>query len=194
MRVGGSSFRPPIWSYMNRPSRSSHAGRRPAWCGSTKSQRPDDVGSDLPEDFALDQRFADQPELVIFEIAQAAMHQFRRPRRGAAGQVVHFTKENRVSPAGRIAGDAAAIDAAANDREVENLTQGRSPHAFRVCSRFAVQGILRLSLWIKAQPKAKATWKAEQDPLERCTCPGRSAARSSCERGGTAGLCGESND
>src|SRR5258707_9334988 len=30
-----------------------------------------------PEDFALDQRFSDQPELVIFEIAQAAMHQFR---------------------------------------------------------------------------------------------------------------------
>ena len=95
-----------------------------------ESQRPDDVGSDLPEDFALDQRLADQPELVVFEIAQAAMHQLGRPRRGAAGQVIHFAEENRVSPAGRIAGDATAIDAAANDREVENLTQGRSPHAF----------------------------------------------------------------
>src|SRR4051812_6307816 len=91
-----------------------------------ESQWPDDVGSDLPEDFALDQRFADQPELVIFQIAQAAMYQFRRPRRGAAGQVIHFAEENRIPPARRIAGDTAAIDAAANDREVENLTQGRS--------------------------------------------------------------------
>src|SRR3982074_3386227 len=91
-----------------------------------ESQRPDDVGSDLPEDFALDQRFADQPELVIFEIAQAAMHQLGRPRRSSASQVIHFAEENRVSAARRIAGDATAIDAAANDREVENLTQGRS--------------------------------------------------------------------
>jgi len=44
-----------------------------------ETQRADDVGRDLPEDFALDQRLADQPELVIFEIAQSAMHQLGRP-------------------------------------------------------------------------------------------------------------------
>src|SRR5947209_9435964 len=93
-----------------------------------ESQRPDDVGCNLPKDFALDQRLTDQPELVIFEIAQAAMYRLGRPGRSPAGQVIHFTQENRVSATGRIAGDAAAIDAAANDREVENLTHGRSPH------------------------------------------------------------------
>jgi hypothetical protein len=44
-----------------------------------ESKRADDVRRDLPEDFALDQRFADQPELVILQIAQAAMHELGRP-------------------------------------------------------------------------------------------------------------------
>ena len=36
VRVGGSSRRPPRWSYRNKPSRSSQAGRWPRACGSTK--------------------------------------------------------------------------------------------------------------------------------------------------------------
>ena len=88
-----------------------------------ETQRPDDVGRDLPEDFALDQRLADQPKLVIFEIAQAAMHELGRPGRRPARQVIHFTKENRVAPARRIARDAAAVDAASDDGEVENPIQ-----------------------------------------------------------------------
>ena len=55
-----------------------------------ETQRPDDVGRDLPEDFALDQRLAHQAELVIFEIAQAAMHELGRPGRRPARQVIHF--------------------------------------------------------------------------------------------------------
>ena len=92
-----------------------------------ETQRTDDVGRDLPEDFALDQRLAHQPELVIFEIAQAAMHELGRPGRRPAGQVIHFAQENRIAPARRIARDAAAIDAAANDGEVENPVQQTFP-------------------------------------------------------------------
>src|SRR3954468_10267258 len=95
--------------------------------GQDETQGTDDMRRDLPEDLALDQRLADQPELVIFQIAQPAMNQLGRPRRGAAGQVIHFAKENRVTAAGRIAGDAAAIDAAANDSEVEDLTHPTHP-------------------------------------------------------------------
>src|ERR1700710_2640099 len=94
-----------------------------------ETQRANDMGRDLPEDFALDQRLADQPEFVIFEVAQPAMHELGRPRRRAAGQVIHFTKENRISAPNRIARDAAAVDAAPNDREVEYSVQEALPGA-----------------------------------------------------------------
>jgi hypothetical protein len=55
------------------------------------------------------------------------MHEFGRPGRRPARQIVHFTQENRVAPARRIARDAAAIDAAPNDCEVENPVQKTLP-------------------------------------------------------------------
>src|SRR5205807_5966990 len=92
-----------------------------------ETQRPDDMRRDLPKDFALDQRLADQPELIIFEIAQPAMHQLGRPGRRPARQVIHFTQENGIAPAHRIARDAAAVDAASDDGEVENPIQQTLP-------------------------------------------------------------------
>ena len=59
-----------------------------------EAKRADDMRRDMPEDFALDQRLAHQAELVIFEIAQAAMHEFGRPGRSPARQIIHFAKEN----------------------------------------------------------------------------------------------------
>ena len=116
-----------------------------------ETQRADDVGRDLPEDFALDQRLADQPELVIFEIAQAAMHQLGRPGRRPARQVIHFTKENRVAPARRIARDAAAVNAASDDGEIENPIQRNVSPAI-ACSfrRF------NFRIGVKSQRKTKA--------------------------------------
>jgi hypothetical protein len=55
------------------------------------------------------------------------MHELGRPGRCPAGQVIHFTKENRISAARRIARDAAAIDAAPNDCEVKNPMQKTLP-------------------------------------------------------------------
>src|ERR1700736_6720998 len=98
-----------------------------------ETKRADDVGRDLPEDLALDQRLSDQPELVIFQVSQAAMNQLRRPRRRPAGQIIHFTKKNRITPARRIARDTAAVDAATDDSEVENPIQEPLPPAF-ACS------------------------------------------------------------
>ena len=59
---------------------------QPGMVRQNETQRANDVGRDLPENFALDQRLADQPELVIFEIAQPAMHQLGRPGRRPAGK------------------------------------------------------------------------------------------------------------
>src|SRR6516164_1505005 len=91
-----------------------------------EAKRADDVRRDAPEDFALDQGLADQAKLEIFEIAQSAVHEFGRKRRRPARQIVHFTKENRIAAPGRIACDAAAIDAAPDDQEVENAVQRSS--------------------------------------------------------------------
>src|SRR3984957_16022037 len=91
-----------------------------------ETKRPDDMRRDLPEDFALDQGLADQPELVILQIAQAAMHELGRPRRRPARQIIHFTQENRIAASGSIARDTAAVDAAPYNREVENSIQDAS--------------------------------------------------------------------
>ena len=63
-----------------------------------ETHRPDDVRRVLPQNLALHQRFAHQPELVIFEIAQAAMDELGRTGRGAAGEIVHLGEENRIAP------------------------------------------------------------------------------------------------
>jgi hypothetical protein len=55
------------------------------------------------------------------------MHELGRPRRGPARQIIHFTKENRISAPNRIARDAATVDTAPNDREVENPIQQTLP-------------------------------------------------------------------
>ena len=109
----------------------------------------DEERCDLPEDFALDQRLANQAELVIFEVAQAAMYELGRPGRRPARQVIHFTKENGVSTARRIARDAAAIDTPSDDREVENPIQRTLPR------RVAFTSAISLSILIRSQAKAK---------------------------------------
>jgi hypothetical protein len=55
------------------------------------------------------------------------MHELGRPGRRPARQVIHFTQENRVAPARRIARDAAAIDSSPDDREVVNPIQKTLP-------------------------------------------------------------------
>src|SRR6185312_10449125 len=149
-----------------------HPGRTQAgMVGQNETQGADNVRRDLPEDLALDQRLAHQPKLVIFEIAQATMHQLGRPGRRPARQVIHFTKENRVTPARRIARDAAAVDAASDDGEIENPVQRTFPGS----DRLFVSAIL-LSDWSKSQPKTKASENGE--PAGKSTSIGLDAAMS----------------
>src|ERR1700746_72605 len=108
-----------------------------------ESQGADDVGRDLPKDFALDQCLADQTKLVIFEIAQAAMHEFGRPGRRPTRQIIHFAEKNRISPTPPTPREAAAIEATTNDDEVENPIQRnvapeRSPSLWRFHFRFSI--------------------------------------------------------
>ena len=74
----------------------------------------------LQQHLALDQRLAHQAELVVLEIAQAAMDELGRGRGGGAGEIALLRQIDLEAAPGRVAGDAAAVDAAANDRKVKD--------------------------------------------------------------------------
>ena len=92
-----------------------------------KTQRMNDVRGDLPQHLALEQRLADQTEFIVLKIAKAAVDELARPRRRAAGEIIHFTKKHGIAAARGVAGDTAAVNASADDCEVENLVQRLSP-------------------------------------------------------------------
>ena len=96
-----------------------------------ETQRPDDVRRRRPQRLALFERVAHQPEGVVFEIAQAAVDQLGRGGGGRRGEVA-FLDQQRLQPApGGVAGDADAIDAAADHRDVERLRHGDRPTDMR---------------------------------------------------------------
>ena len=69
--------------------------------------------------FALGERLGNQPELVVLEIAQAAVDQLGAPLRGGRREVVLLGQQHREAAARGIARDAGAVDAAADDEEIE---------------------------------------------------------------------------
>jgi hypothetical protein len=69
--------------------------------------------------FAFFQRLAHQAELEIFKIAQPAVEQLCRGRGRRLRQIAHFRQRDRQAAAGRVAGDAAPVDAAADDEQID---------------------------------------------------------------------------
>ena len=96
-------------------------------------KRIDEVRREPEQDLALGQRFAHQPELVVLEIAEAAVDQLGAPRGGMRREVVALDQQH-LEPASRgITGDACAVDAAAHDQEVECLLIAhRWPRVYRM--------------------------------------------------------------
>src|ERR1700736_2164740 len=83
------------------------------------------------------------------------MHELGRPGRRPTRQVIHFTEKNGIPAAGCVARDAAAIDAAANDGEIENPVQQTFSPAlasslWRFCFRFCLK-----QNQIRKQPKSE---------------------------------------
>ena len=72
----------------------------------------------LEHGFALGQGFRYQAELVLLQVAQASMDHLGGGRRRGAGEVVPLDQDYRQAPAGGVAGDARAVDAAADDEEI----------------------------------------------------------------------------
>jgi hypothetical protein len=86
-----------------------------------EAHRPDDVRRCPQQHLALDQRFADQTEFVIFKIPQAAMDQLSGARTGALRKVILLAQYDAEAPAGGVAGDTRAIDAAADDEKIDEI-------------------------------------------------------------------------
>ena len=83
-----------------------------------EARRPGEVSGHAQQNLALGERLGDQAELELLEIAQPAMDQLRGRRRGRRRQIAALDQQHREPAAGSIAGDAGAIDAAADDQQV----------------------------------------------------------------------------
>ena len=91
--------------------------------GQDETQRLDDVRSLGQQHFAFGQGFAYQAELVVLQVAQAAVDQLAAGRGGVLCQIVLFAKEHRQAASGGIGRDAHAIDATADHRQVVDFAQ-----------------------------------------------------------------------
>ncbi|PMQ07677.1 hypothetical protein JaAD80_27920 [Janthinobacterium sp. AD80] len=90
-----------------------------------EAHRPHDVRRGAQQHFAFLQRLAHQLEFIVLEVAQAAVYQLGGGGRGVLRQVVLFAQHHAQAAAGRVARDAGAIDAAADDQQVAVGGQGR---------------------------------------------------------------------
>ena len=96
--------------------------------GEDEAHGPGDVGGDAQEDGALFEGFADEAELAVFEVSEAAVDELAGGGGGTAGKVVLFDEDGVEASAGGVAGDAGTVDAATDDEEI-----GR-------CGRFVHKG------------------------------------------------------
>ena len=85
---------------------------------------------DLEEPLALGQRLVDQPEFVVFEVAQATMDELCRRRRRRFRKITHLAEKHLEAASGRVAGNPGAIDPSADDKEVVESVVHRPVWAF----------------------------------------------------------------
>ena len=89
--------------------------------GHDHRQRPHEVRGERGVDLALEQRLADEPEVEVLQVAQPAVDELARARRGAGGVVGLLHQRDRVAARGGVERHAGAGDAAADHEHVERL-------------------------------------------------------------------------
>ena len=99
--------------------------------GENETHRPGDVRHRPEQNLAFDKRLSNQPEFKIFQIAQPAVKQLRRGGGCCRAEIAHFGEPYTQPAAGRVTGDAAAIDPATDNEQVKFLSVGRRRHLFR---------------------------------------------------------------
>jgi len=69
--------------------------------------------------FALEERLAYQPQPSLLKIAQPPVDELGRGGRRAGREIVLLHQQDTQAAAGGVASDAGAVDAAADDRQIE---------------------------------------------------------------------------
>ncbi len=93
-----------------------------------EAERAHEVRGDPHQYLALGQGLADQPERVLLKIAQPAMHELRGGRRGRTGEIALLGERDAQAAAGGVARDAGAVDAAADDEEIDLILWRKLGH------------------------------------------------------------------
>ena len=101
-------------------------------------EHPHEVRRVAQRALALVEGVVDEPDLLLLQVAQAAVHELRRLRRRAAREVVPLDERGAQTPRRGVEGDAAAGDPAADDEDVELLAT-RGDRARR-CGRNRASG------------------------------------------------------
>ena len=95
-------------------------------CGALRSS------TSREQNFPLDQRLSHQAKLVIFQIAQAAMHELARARGRTFGEIVLLAEQHLQATTGGIARDAGSVDSAADDSDIDKpVIPGRDRRSIR---------------------------------------------------------------
>ena len=76
---------------------------------------------------AFEQRLAHQPDLGVFQIAQAPVDDARGPAGGAGGKVVLLNQQGTAAGAGALPGDGDAVNSAADNDHLEAFAFQRTP-------------------------------------------------------------------
>ena len=79
----------------------------------------------------LDEGLAHERKLEMLEITQAAVDQLGGSRGGGARVVALLGEHHFQAATGRVAGDGRAVDAAADDEQVEGLHQHKPPMTWK---------------------------------------------------------------
>ena len=141
-------------------------GRSSGTCGMTKRAGQMRCAGDAQQDLALGERLGHQAELVVLEVAQAAVDQLRGGRRGRAGEIVLLDQQHRQAAPRGVARDAGAVDAAADHQQVVASRSMRSGNAHAQRDAVAARQVRRGDACRRGTRRSGA----------RCTARGRGAA------------------
>ena len=100
-------------------------GARALEGGDDQPQRADQVRGERHEQLALEQGLADQAQVEVLQVAQAAVDELARAAGGAAGIVGLLDERDRVSARGGVERHAGAGDPAADHDDVEGVRAQR---------------------------------------------------------------------
>ena len=132
-------------------------------------QRVDEVRRQRDHELALEQRLADEAEVEVLQVAQAAVDELGRAARRAGGVVGALDERDAVAARGGVERDAGARDAAADDDEVERLGGERFE---RVGA-----GDHRAPVWQAARTRPSSR-SARSLPIQEAEAHGRSTGSS----------------